>query len=73
MGLAELELPRSGGCTDFFALLCPFVLYLFLGKMRFFFKLGNPRKLKKRREAEREVGLSFLFLFWMARAGLDLG
>ena len=58
-GLAELEPPRSGGSTGFFALLCPFVLCLFLGKMGFFFKLGNPRKWKKRREAERGVGLSF--------------
>ena len=62
-GLAELEPLRSGGCTGFFALLCPFVLCLFLGKMGFFFfKLGNPRKWKKRREAERGVGLSF-FIF----------
>ena len=38
-GLAELELLRSGGCTGFFALLCPFVLYLFLGKMGFFSNL----------------------------------
>ena len=72
-GLAELEPLRSGGCIDFFALLCPFVLCLFLGKMGFFFKLGNPRKWKKRREAERGVGLSFLFLSWMGRAGLNLG
>ena len=56
----ELEPPCSGGCIGF-SLLCPFVLCLFLGKMGFFcFKLGNPRKWKKRREAERGVGLSFL-------------
>ena len=61
-GLAELESPCNGGCTSFFALLCPFVLYLFLGKMGFFFKLGNPRKWKKRREAERGVGAEF-FIF----------
>ena len=71
--LAKLELLCSGGCTKFFALLCPFVLCLFLGKMGFFFKLGNPRKWKKRREAERGVGLSFLFLFWMGKDGLNLG
>ena len=72
-GLAELELPHGGGCTSFFALLCPFVLCLFLGKMGFFFKLGNPRKWKKKREVERGVGLSFLFLFSMGRGGLNLG
>ena len=58
----ELEPPRCGGCTGFFALLCPFVLYLFLGKMGFCFKLGNLRKWKKRREAERGVGDEF-FIF----------
>ena len=73
-GLAEPEPPRSGGCTGFFPLLCPFVLCLFLGKIGFFLKLGNPRKWKKRREAERGVGLSFfLFLFKMGMTGLNLG
>ena len=73
VGLAKLKPPHSGGCIGFFALLCPFVLCLFLGKMGFFFKLGNPRKWKKRREAESRVRLSFLFSFWMGRAGLNLG
>ena len=54
-GLAELEPSCSGGCTGFFALLCPFVLYLFLGKIGFFFKLGNPGKRKKKREAESRL------------------
>ena len=49
-GLAELEPPRSGGCTDFFALLCPFVLYLFLGKMGFF---SNLETLETGRREER--------------------
>ena len=42
-------------------LLCFVLLFsvCFLGKWDFFFKLGNPRKWKKRREAERGVGLSF--------------
>ena len=51
----------------------PYFVPLFLGKMGFFFKLGNPRKWKKRREAEKGIGLSFLFLFWMGRDGLNLG
>ena len=54
-GLAELEPPCSGGCTGFFSLLCPFVLCLFLGKIGFFFKLGNPGKWKKKREAESRL------------------
>ena len=53
-GLAELELPHSGGCTSFFALLCPFVLCLFLGKMGFFFSnletLENGRREKRLKE-----------------------
>ena len=58
----ELEPPCSGGCTGFFSLLCPFVLCLFIGKMGFFLKLGNPRKWKKRREAERGIVAEF-FIF----------
>ena len=54
-GLAELEPSCSGGCTGIFALLCPFVLYLFLGKIGFFLKLGNPGKRKKKREAESRL------------------
>ena len=56
-------------------LLCFVLLFsvCFLGKWDFFFKLGNPRKWKKRREAERGVGLSFLFLFCMGKAELNLG
>ena len=57
----------------FFPYFVPLFSVCFSGKWDFFFKLGNPRKWKKRREAERGVGLSFLFLFWMERDGLNLG
>ena len=54
-GLAELEPLRSGGCTGFFALLCPFVLCLFLGKMGFFF--SNLETLENgRREGRLKEG-----------------
>ena len=49
MGLEELEPPRSGGCTGFVALLCPFVLCLFLGKMGF---LSNLETLENGRREE---------------------
>ena len=40
----------------------PLFSICFLGKWDFFFKLGNPRKWKKRREVERGVGAEF-FIF----------
>ena len=58
---------------DFLLCFVPLFFVCFLGKRDFFFKLGNSRRWKKRREAERGVGLSFLFLFSMGRGGLNLG
>ena len=40
-------------------------------KMKENFKIWKPSETI--REAERGVGLGFLFLFWMGRAGLNLG
>ena len=58
---------------NFLPCFVPLFSVCFLGKWDFFFKLGNSRKWKKRREVERGVGLSFLFLFWMGKNGLNLG
>ena len=43
----------------------------FLGKWDFVFKFGNPRKWKKRREAERGVGLNFFFIIYLRWGWLD--
>ena len=51
----------------------PFFSVCFLGRWDLFLKLGNPRKWKKRREAERGVGLSFLIFILDGRDGLNLG
>ena len=40
-------------------------------KMKENFKIWKPSEMII--DAERRVGLGFLFLFWMGRAGLNLG